>query len=271
VAKFLAHTPIPFVNAQFAFCAFVAAKALLFEHQSTKVPLRPEFQYLVRSLRHMSYQWAGVKDGVNATKKTLNQAGMYANRLEDLHNACQKDAQFSFDLYDHSCKPLQQDASPVPMMTPIQHRPLKQKRPSRSQHVHHSSITSLQSALSPKQLPTITTTYEPVESPAMGQIPHHHQAQISSGLPPHLTPASYESRDAMDGMSHNIQPLYGTSAGVVAPNTATSHLQHAHRTHNETMQDQSLITLSDTLLGSQFLGMDRVITFEDANFFMPWE
>lgn len=51
VNKFLAHTPIPFVNVQFSFCAFVAAKALLFEHQATRRPLRPEFQRLVSTLR----------------------------------------------------------------------------------------------------------------------------------------------------------------------------------------------------------------------------
>jgi hypothetical protein len=36
-----------------------------------------------------------------------------------------------------------------------------------------------------------------------------------------------------------------------------------------TVQDQSLLNLSDTFMDSHFLGLDRVITFEDANFVIP--
>jgi hypothetical protein len=54
-------------------------------------------------------------------------------------------------------------------------------------------------------------------------------------------------------------------------NTAVPHPQQLNKAYNESTQDQSLLTLSDAFLDSQFLDMDRVITFEDANFFMPWQ
>jgi hypothetical protein len=270
VHKFLAHTPIPFVNIQFAFCAFVAAKALLFDHQSTRKPLRPEFQYLLKQLQHISRQWTGSDNGAKAIK-TPNQAGMYALHLENLHDACQQDAQFTFDLYDHSCKPLNRHVSPMPVATPTQRRTSLQTKPPHLHHIHRTSIGSFQSVLSPKHVPSITTTYEPAGETTVGQTPQHGHAQLATGLSPHLTNPSYETRPTMSGIGHNNPPMYNTSAAMIAPSAATSHLQPGHRSHNEIVQDQSLNTLSDTFLGSQFLDMDRVITFEDANFFMPWE
>ena len=35
------------------------------------------------------------------------------------------------------------------------------------------------------------------------------------------------------------------------------------------MQDENLLSLSDAFMDSRFLDLDRVITFEDANFFLP--
>jgi hypothetical protein len=39
--------------------------------------------------------------------------------------------------------------------------------------------------------------------------------------------------------------------------------------NQQSVQDQSLLNLSDAFMDSHFLDMDRVITFEDANFFIP--
>lgn len=86
VDKFLAHTLIPFVNVQFSFCAFVAAKTLLFDYQSSRRPLRPEFVRLTRDLWNMSERWKADKNPVSAGANTaLNQAGIYARHLECLH------------------------------------------------------------------------------------------------------------------------------------------------------------------------------------------
>ena len=39
--------------------------------------------------------------------------------------------------------------------------------------------------------------------------------------------------------------------------------------NGQSVQDQSLLSLSDAFMDSHFLDMDRVITFEDASFFLP--
>jgi hypothetical protein len=263
VGKFLAHTPIPFVNAQFAFCAYVAAKALLFAHQSTRISsLRAEFHRLVCDLWEMSDRWKGSRGSVQASRAPSNQAGVYANHLEGLHNACQ-DVQFTFDIYDHSCMPpgTQQRATPTAAATP-RSRPQLFAHEGRSSdyHARHNSIDSSQSALSPKQLPPAT------------QVGQGH-AQNAAPLPsPRLRSSIDVPQHAPQSLINNSQPhfdLHGNS--FAAPSLRDLGPEALSLTHGQSLQDQSLITLSDTFLDSQFLDMDRVITFEDANFFMPWQ
>lgn len=262
VDKFLAHTPIPFVNAQFAFCVFVAAKALLFGYQATrKSPLRPEFHRLVRELWEMSDKWTGNGSLARASVPS-NQAGIYANHLELLHDACQ-DGQFTFDIYDHSCIPLgaQQYATPTSVTTP-QHRPrpFPQEEPSSNYHARHNSMNSFQSALSPGQFP---------HAARVGQGIPHDAAALPS---PRLRSSTYAPQHAVQGFVNDTQPRYDLHANsFVAPHIGKTRPEAAHVTHSQSLQDQSLLILSDTFLDSQFLDMDRVITFEDANFFMPWQ
>jgi hypothetical protein len=54
----------------------------------------------------------------------------------------------------------------------------------------------------------------------------------------------------------------------IAPNAHFSTVAGAS-SNLQAMQEQSLMNLSDTFMDSQFLDMDRVITFEEANFFLP--
>lgn len=99
VDKFLAHTLIPFVNVQFSFCAFIAAKALLFDHQSSRRPLRSEFMRLIRDLWNMSERWKANKNPVSLAADTaLNQAGIYARHLERLHEGTRNYHLFIRDL-----------------------------------------------------------------------------------------------------------------------------------------------------------------------------
>jgi hypothetical protein len=266
VDKFLAHTPIPFVNAQFAFCAFVAAKALLFDHQALRRPLRPEFQRLVRDLWDMSDRWTGRDNVAQAGRAPINQAGLYAHHLESLQNACQQDAQFTFDLYDHSCGSLdsQQHVSPIPVTTPLQKHSMPNKRPS-IQQLRHNSMNSASSTRSPRQISSMTGTLGPMLRSPTVHVPHGLHSQPATVLSPPLpSPAVARMRN---GLSHNPQLLYHANP----PNTAIRHQQQQNKAYNESTQDQSLLTLSDGFLDAQFLDLDRVITFEDANFFMPWQ
>jgi hypothetical protein len=263
VDKFLAHTPIPFVNAQFAFCAYVAAKALLFGHQFTRMSsLRAEFHRLVRDLWEMSDRWRGSRGSVQASTAPLNQAGLYAKHLEELHNACQ-DVQFTFDMYDHSCMPQskQQHATPTAAATPrSMAQPFAQEGRSSNYHLRHNSIKSSQSALSPRQLPHAT------------QAAQEHTHNAVPLLSPRLNTSNFVQQYATQSLINNSQPRFDLHRNaLVAPPIENPDPEALSLTHNQSLQDQSLLTLSDTFLDSQFLDMDRVITFEDANFFMPWQ
>ncbi|KAF2036470.1 hypothetical protein EK21DRAFT_95750 [Setomelanomma holmii] len=281
VDKFLKHTPIPFVNAQFGFCAFVAAKALLFDHQITKKPLRPEFDRLTHNLWDISERWTKHRNSTASTIKPVQdpfqtQAGLYAHQLERLKDACQQESNFRFDLYDHSCgQPgTEQYASPISIATPQQtSRTFMHKRASIAQHARHNSFHSAQSAMSPLRRPSTTLAYAAsASSPSTsGQHPAVH-AGTALMSPRGQIPAKYGPSQGGNGYMAHGQPMYGVASnGGQGHGSNIPQIQQPHGAHNQSVQDQSLLTLSDTFMDAQFLDMDRVITFEDANFFMPWQ
>jgi hypothetical protein len=274
VTKFLTYTPIPFVTVQFAFCAFVAAKALLFAHQVNRVPLRPEFDRLVCDLWEMSTRWNGKhptasdSDGV---QRPLNQPGTYANYLERLQDICRQDSSFKFDFYDHSCQSLEPHhyVSPVNAATPLQRSESFRNR-NAGGHVRQHSLNSTQSVMSPRHRPSSQASYQPTSPSAYVPPNHNHpisQADplnnISSDIPRVREPSAFQSRDLnMHGMGSGVIGTPGTTNTQFPPPVAATN-------GHQNVQEQSLMHLSDTFMGSHFLDMDRVITFEDANFFLP--
>lgn len=273
VGKFLAHTPIPFVNVQFAFCAFVAAKALLFDHQIMKRPLRPEFSRLIRDLWDMSDRWKGKNsDECTISSSSINQPGIYAQHLERLHDACQRDSQFKFDFYDHSCKftGAEQYISPVSTATPTIHSTtFVRDRAFAQPHARKSSVNSSQPAVSPRtQLASANISYgATAASPAMMLHNTGFQPPPSLFSPSSIPPQYATGHNGFEGQNHQGYQVTVSSAPTPVPPVAQLHSLGG--TQTQSVQDQSLLTLSDTFMDSQFLDMDRVITFEDANFFMP--
>jgi hypothetical protein len=273
VDKFLAHTAIPFVNTQFAFSAFVAAKALLFDHHATRKSLRPEFKRLVRHLWNMSDKWTGSDPAAKSSKADTSQAGIYAHHLECLHDACQQDLKFTFDLYDHSCQSLgtQRYSSSTPLVNLKQHpRNFSQMKSPLSHHVRHNSFNNSQSALDPPYVRSTTMAYGPIMGSPVGQSPYHTLAQSATSVLPRISSPSYATPPTTNGFNDHSHPQHNTSLSSIATlNTTVS--QPIHRYSSQSVQDESLLTLSDTFMDSQFLDLDRVITFEDANFFIPWQ
>ncbi|KAF5853237.1 hypothetical protein GGP41_001806 [Bipolaris sorokiniana] len=241
VNKFLTHTPIPFVNVQFSFCAFVAAKALLFGHQATRRPLQPEFNRLVHDLWEMATRWQKSR---NTNQRPNNQAGMYADHLERLQEACHHDPYFRFDFYDHSGIALypQHFASPTYAPTP-------QTRPDSS--ATEPSLTPIQPLAQapnhhhPKNPPT--PSHLPQDIPHTPIYKSPHMPQTPSYPPP---PSIYQAAPPSGNPPYN-------NTGLGAQGTQQS------------IQDQSLLNLSDAFMDSHFLDMDRVITFEEASFLLP--
>ncbi|KAH8725051.1 hypothetical protein GQ44DRAFT_772455 [Phaeosphaeriaceae sp. PMI808] len=279
VDKFLAHTPIPFVNAQFSFCAFVAAKVLLYDHQASRRPLRPEFQRLTRDIYEMSSRWRGKYYNDEFPNSPVNQAGRYARHLDRLYEACQQDLQFRFDLYDHTCgEPgTQHYTSPISASTPhYLPQATIHKRPSIAGYTRHNSMNNSQSLMSPK--------YHAPGAPPSGLVqyksllPGEGQTQLPGPLPSPgllLSPrgsfsSSYTATNSANAYNSTKQTFYQIGASPVRPTAAIPQIHTSQGVANQSAQDESLLLLSDTFMDSQFLDMDRVITFEDANFFMPY-
>lgn len=273
VSKFLTHTPIPFVNVQFGFCAFVAAKALLFGNQANKGPLRPEFERLVSDLWEMSKRWeASAYSGTNLTSgpKPTNQASMYAHHLEQLHQMCSQDPYYRFDFYDHACQSLepQQYASPINVITPLRRSSSFAKDRSTISRMRQHSLNSVRSVLSPRRRASHNMGPDATIASPVGHVQQHVRN------PPNMDAVSPNGFTAATAALH-LTTTHSTSGQNVyqlghnaAPSPQLNGLSGAPSSH-QTMQDQSLLNLSDTFMNSQFLDMDRVITFEEANFFLP--
>lgn len=261
VNKFLMHTMIPFVNTQFAFCTFIAAKVLLFEHQATRNPLRPEFNRMKRNLEEMSARWTTGKPGpelVRGVQGTteLDQAARYASHLDYLHDACRRNLSFTFNFYDHSCQRpgiwTLTTSTPAPIVSPSaisrDHAWSAGGRPSIISNGDYDALTSPKSVVQPPRTfsPNITgaSLVRPIgQYPGRqpGQNNPQHSGAIPSPYPAAISEEGYPSAQGLNGQ------------------LLTEH----------SLQDQSLLSLSDTLMDSQFLDMDRVITFEDTNFYLP--
>jgi hypothetical protein len=278
VNKFLAHTPIPFVNVQFSFCAFVAAKALLFEHQATRRPLRPEFQRLVHDLWEMARRW---NKRLDDDQRPNNQAGMYADQLERLQEVCHHDANFRFDFYDHSGMALypQHFASPTYAPTP-QTRPdsSAHERPHTMHHGRESSFNSSQATLSPGYVPPLDTARNAITSPGYMQQHNGRLSTVQTLSPPTRSPLYKPPPPLQAPPTPNYPthapppppPLYHAAAPSSAPPPAPPY-NSAMGTPGtqQSVQDQSLLNLSDAFMDSHFLDMDRVITFAEASFLLP--
>lgn len=264
VDKFLAHTNIPFVNAQFSFCVYVAAKFLLFDHEKSQRPLRPEFQQLLRNLLEISSRWTGKDQPLRDSQAAADQASLYAQHLVSLY-----DSKRTFDLYDHyACiaPDTLQYASPVSVSTPQYSQPLLPSKSSINHHKRQNSINSYPSISSPRRASTATAAQSSTRPHQAGSV--HNQGISDPSIS--RSPSSFLPHHPSTSSSNYNHPLNSMGAGASAFGPSTYPPQPTPNVPNEAMQDQSLLSLSDTLLDSQFLDMDRVITFEDANFFMPF-
>ncbi|KAL6709031.1 hypothetical protein ACN47E_002158 [Coniothyrium glycines] len=279
VNKFLAHTLIPFVNVQFAFCAFIAAKALLFEHQVLRRPLRQEFQHLIRDLWNMSIRWYGKReqDGSDKVIRPQNQPGYYASHLERLLEACQQDSLFRFDFYDHSGFSLTAhlSMSPEPICRTDQRAAsVVFQRPRMMSHARQNSFTGSQVVMSPAQSTTITHVAATAPSPSAYESQHAHLSSTQLLTPMDVAPIFSDRQASLTYTTQRQpqrQPLYQMSAGgtnAPMPSGPAYQVTNGLGTH-QSVQDQSLLNLSDAFMDSHFLDMDRVITFEDANFVLP--
>ncbi|KAF2269998.1 hypothetical protein CC78DRAFT_550367 [Lojkania enalia] len=268
VEKFLTHRAV-FVNAQFAFCAFVAAKALLFESQAKHETVRPEFERLLQSLWEMSARWA---EPAAAEKRKTNQAGKYALHLRHLHENGQKSRNFTFEFYDHSCQNVN-TITTISLLTPMESNSRGKKDRRQSAHVRRARNSTSSSFISGN--PT--------------NISHHPAFQnaryATNGISPDTCPSIVPPHPALPSTQHTPRwqhqslpsPDFSTYPQTMYSSPTNTHTARAPEElpmtsangDGSVVQDDSLLSLSDAFMDSHFLGLDRVITFEDANFFLP--
>jgi hypothetical protein len=234
--------------------------------------MRAEFHRLVRNLDEMATRWGG-RDEENTKSNT--QAGIYASHLKRLLEACQNDTNFRFDFYDHNGFTLdpQNYASPTYAATPqVRSRSIAHERSLARSHGRNNSFNSSQSTLSPRHLPPSEMTRN-TAMPSPSEYERHHPRMpnahvISPTVPP---PPMYPSPQVPASyLSHTPSQYQPNGNAVAIPDPSLAPYGAAGATSNhQSLQDQSLLNLSDAFMDSHFLDMDRVITFEDANFFLP--
>lgn len=273
VHKFLTHRVV-FVNVQFAFCCFVAAKALLFESQATNKPIKHEFCMLIRSLWEISARWRADSSSNDGRRHVSNQAGIYSRHLEYLLEACQRDTRFRFNLYDHSCQEQDTVSSTSPAgtastPTPSQPggTPASLNPPHVTGSIHPPPPPLNISPNTPNLANILYTNTTATTGPPTPTT--YHQPPSTVMPPPHTRTPSFDhpKRSAIYPSSTSlIHPQQQQQLRPQNPNPTSTPTPNGTAV---TVQDESLLSLSDALMDSQFLGMDRVITFEDANFFLP--
>lgn len=265
VNKFLTHTLIPFVNVQFAFCTFIAAKVLLYEHQATRRPLRPEFERMKRNLEDMSRRWSigrSTRDlsGCPLANPEIDQASRYAQYLEYLHDACRRNMSFAFDFYDHSCQrpgawTLNTRASASVSSPPGGVR--------RKETWDGSGVLDV----------AAVPVHDALASPRT-VVPARSNMRDTLASPLTKSDAAYSVNHSNPGYSQHAADIaspYPTTMSEAGypPLNRQGHMVSGEVSSGNPIQDQSLLSLSDTLMDARFLDMDRVITFEDTNFYLP--
>ncbi|KAK6444919.1 hypothetical protein FP744_10001167 [Trichoderma asperellum] len=269
------------VNSQFAFCAFVAARVLLIHWISceTRV-LDTEFFNLLQSLKDMSDKWRGyyksgstVNDisGQKREGRTMDLPSRYVEQLEHLHTRFLNDMTFSTaGLTDILCDASLHDyAEKSAHHTPIS-----------TSHVHHGNSTRIY-----RRYSSGFEAYQNAGVPSPARRSDHHTNHPSDGSPnrmPHS--AAYETRafrGSLEGMAFPSRSEAAQSPVPTSPPNdnrrgldSSVHLLtemnaasgYSHSQPIITEEDE-LTTMSNMLLGNQFLEMDRVITLHSTDFF----
>ncbi|KAJ4295528.1 hypothetical protein N0V90_007541 [Kalmusia sp. IMI 367209] len=271
VNKFLTHTLIPFVNTQLAFCTFIAAKVLLYEHQTTKRPLRSEFDRMKRNLEDMSYRWVAGKTELGSrrdskTAAPIDQAAKYAHHLEYLLDACRRNVSFTFNFYDHSCRQpgiwTLATTTPVPVTSPSV---TSRDRIRNGSERPKSTANAVYDSTSPR---TVIPREHLQRPPAHGIVPNNSAASLVNSGMQYPEPQSGQGYPQQPPAMPSPYPAPLLDGGYPTPDRQTQSL-NGDILNGHSLQDQSLLNLSDTLMDAQFLDMDRVITFEDTNFYLP--
>lgn len=269
------------VNSQFAFCAFAAARVLLVHWHSCKTGvLDAAFFDLLQCLKDMSDKWRGYYKNSSTVNDMSGQEGRgrimdlpsrYVQQLEHLHARFLNDMTFStMDFTDILC-----DASLYDYTEKSTH-----DTPISTSHVHYGNLTRAY-----RRYSSGFEAYQNAGVPSPTRRSDHQTSHLSDGSPIRTRhPATYEVRNfggPIEGTILSTRPQAAQSPITTpSPNEHRRGLDNSvhllaemnpadNYSHSQPImtEEDELTTMSNMLLGNQFLEMDRVISLQSTDFF----
>ncbi|RDW68801.1 Zn(II)2Cys6 transcription factor [Aspergillus mulundensis] len=231
------------LSSQFAFCVFIAARALLlhWKHSPSLGSVAPEFWVLIQSLDAMATRFAGA----HAQGHSSNLPAKYSSTLISLHRRCSQES-FQLNIAGYTTEISHAEAALQPPSNILPSEPYVPD-------INTSPLLSTQAVLPGRQ--------SVAPSQRLAASPHlEYQSRSSNNIPPQpvfesqrlpsLTPNAFSMNlgipnDANDAM---LQPGLDLSAGT-----------------------EDGMSISHMLLDQQFTGLDRVISYSDGLFGSDFE
>lgn len=230
------------LNSQFAFCVFIAARALLlyWQHSRSQEAVAPEFWMLTQSLDTMSTRWAGMQAagaGAGAGTGVGNLPSKYSSTLTRLHRQTAENESFSISISAYTAE--------------VMHLS-EQQSPSNN----HPTI-------SPNISGPTAQTHNPNTGPPAPNNP-------DNGFSP-PQPRNTDGNIPTQPMYPNPRMASLTPGGAFTLNMGIS----AHNTGVANILQPDLTgdseAMSQMLLDQQFTGLDRVISYSDGLFGSDFE
>ncbi|KAL4984685.1 fungal-specific transcription factor domain-containing protein [Aspergillus falconensis] len=236
------------LSSQFAFCVFIAARALLlsWKHSSKQESVAPEFWVLIQSLDAMSDRWTGLLETVTGSR---NLPAKYSSTLIQLHRRCANEEAFSLNIAGYT--------------TEISHSAVDMPLPPATLPSEIAIPDDLADPLRPTQ--PVSPEHPPAFSaPALRSqhfsASHRHQGGASGSVPSQpsfadqrlsatsMTPSAFSMNIGISADSNILQPSLDMTAG-----------------------GDDAVAMSQMLLDQQFTGLDRVISYNDGLFGSDFE
>ncbi|KAJ9606333.1 hypothetical protein H2200_009294 [Cladophialophora chaetospira] len=268
--KYLKYTNDIMVPSEFAFCTFLAAQVLLVHCRHFGTDVAPEFFQLVQCLDGMSSRWRG-KGGSgrsdlnnDATQPAvLDLAGRYAEHLRVLHTKSTEDVTFGTDIL------FQPGASLfMPLGSHLVSSPFAE---SSTRHEHDGASPHQANPAIPKIQPSSNIAQVNAQAGVLCHQDMHQRVPNTSYANNHYSvlPPSADATEISP-----THPRYATQRRT-STEPAGNGIGGAGVTNFVDLYDPSmqynalqpgLANISNAILGQQFADLDRVITFDGADF-----
>ncbi|KAL4875140.1 fungal-specific transcription factor domain-containing protein [Aspergillus karnatakaensis] len=230
----LATSPL---SSQFAFCLFIAARALMlyWQHTRTQGGVAPDFWVLIQSLDALSTRSSGI---ITSTSAHQNLAAKYSSVLTELHRRCTQDPSFSINIAGYTTEITH---SGDEVQSPRQALPVPDRSTGSQDHNLTNMPESNRDFQSPHEQPSFSS---PTQLSNRKNSAPAQQTFASQRLPA-VAPNAYSLGI---GLAPGANEVPGLLQSELSGNS------------DDTM------AMSQMLLDQQFTGLDRVISYSDGLF-----